>query len=96
MLHWLGHILGLDDAAGAWYLWWSGAGSDLGELGIAGALIATYRRHTCHVGSPRFCWRLGTHPIDGTVYRACGRHHPTVSGRLTAEDLAILHRDGDC
>ena len=94
MLHWLSHVLGLDDPAGHWYLFWSGVGSDLGEIAIVGTLVTTYRRHTCHVTAPRFCWRLGVHPIDGTAYRACGRHHP-IHDKVSAELLADMHR-GDC
>lgn len=80
---WLAHVLGIDDVSGRWYAWWSGAGSDLGELAIVGALFATVRRHTCHV---RRCWRLGRHPVAGTTYVVCRRHHP--DDHLTADRLA--------
>ena len=30
--------------SGRWYGWWSGAGSDIGELAIAGAIITAARR----------------------------------------------------
>jgi hypothetical protein len=81
------HLLGLDDPAGAWYLFWSGPGSDLGYLAVFGGLAAHYRRHTCHVDHPRFCWRPGVHPVSGTPYRACKKHHPAVPDRVSAEHI---------
>lgn len=72
---WLAHILGLDNLSGPWYGFWSGIGSDLGELAITGTLAASVRRHNCHI--PR-CWRLGRFPVTfaGRPYVVCGRHHP--------------------
>lgn len=35
----LAHILGIDDVSGRWYAFWSGAGSDLSELAIVGAIL---------------------------------------------------------
>lgn len=92
MLTWLGHVLGLDNGSGHWYLFWSGFGANFGEFAIVGALITTYRRHTCHVDDPRFCWRPGIHQIDGTTYRVCGRHHPTAPDKMSAAHLADVHR----
>lgn len=76
---WLAHILGLDDMAGRWYGFWSGFGSDLGEIAIIGGLISIVRRHNCHV---HHCWRVGRHPVQGTPHVVCRRHHP--DGHLTA------------
>jgi hypothetical protein len=92
MLHWLDHVLGLDDGTGHWYLFWSGIGANFGEFAIVGALVATYRRHTCHVDSPHFCWRPGVHPVRDSGFRTCGRHHPTVPDSITAEHIADVHR----
>lgn len=69
------HILGVDDPAGRWYLWWSGAGADLSYLA---APIVLWQRHNCHV---RGCLRLGHHDLTGTPWRVCRRHHGTP--RLT-------------
>lgn len=48
-MNWLPHILGIDDVSGRWYAFWSGAGADLSELAIVGALIGfggrLFRRH---------------------------------------------------
>lgn len=45
---------------GRWYNFWSGFGSDIGELAIVAAL---YRHVNC---STKGCWRLGHH-INGTI-----------------------------
>ncbi len=89
---WLAHILGIDNVSGAWYAFWSGFGSDLGEVAIVGSLLAAYRRHTCHVDSPRFCWRPGVHPVEGTPYKVCKRHHPRVPDAVSAHHIAQAHQ----
>lgn len=81
---WLLHALGLDSGSGPAYLWWSGAGSDLGELAIVGGIVAVYRRHSCHV---RRCWRLARYPVAGTPYVTCLRHHPVIDRHPAAGDL---------
>jgi hypothetical protein len=41
---------------------------------MGGSLMATYlRHHNCH---ETWCWRLGKHPIEGTPYVVCRKHHP--------------------
>ena len=70
-------ILGLDNVSGPWYAFWSGFGGDLtifaGLFAIAGSFL---RKHNCHV---KGCWRIGRHPVDGTQYVVCRRHHPDDS-----------------
>ena len=73
------HTFGIDDVSGRWYAFWSGAGSDIGELAIVGALFAVVRQHNCEV---HHCWRLGRHVVEGTGLRVCRKHHP--EGHLTA------------
>lgn len=75
--HWLAHVLGLDNPAGAWASFWSGIGSDLiSGTPLAGVAITLLRHHNCHV---RWCFRVGRFPveIDGTVWTVCAKHHPT-------------------
>lgn len=72
-MSWLVHVLGLDNLSGPWYGFWSGAGSDLGELAIVGGLIGLLRKHNCHVHG---CPRIGRHKIAGTDWVVCRRHHP--------------------
>lgn len=69
-MHWLLHVLGVDDVSGRWYGFWSGAGSDIGELALIGAVLGMFRKHNCH---QRRCWRVGRHIVNGTPW--CNRHH---------------------
>lgn len=82
---WLMHILGLDDASGPIYLAWSGPVADLGLLGAA---VTVWWRHTCHVGR---CWRFAVHPVTGTPFKTCRKHHPAVPDRITAAHIAEAH-----
>jgi hypothetical protein len=59
--------------AGDGYQFWSGIGSDLGELTLIGAIAAWYRMHNCHVNR---CWRLSWHPHPDHGHPVCRRHHP--------------------
>jgi hypothetical protein len=92
-VNWLIHILGIDNEAGRFYAFWSGFGSDIGEVAILGGMFEFYRRHTCHVDHPRFCWRWGAHHVPGTPYRTCRKHHPTVPNKVTADHIAAVHDD---
>lgn len=82
MMNWLSHILGMDNLSGQWYGFWSGFGSDVGELAIVGALYTQVRRHNCHV---RKCWRVGRHKVYGTDFVVCRMHHP--DGDPTPHDV---------
>lgn len=79
------HVLGVDDLSGRWYGFWSGFGSDIGELAIVGALAGMVRQHNCEVHR---CWRLGRH-VTAAGQRVCRRHHP--DGHLTAEGVRKAH-----
>ena len=81
-LHWLAVHTGTVNEAGPYYGFWSGFGSDLGELAIIGGLIGIYRKHNCHV---KGCWRIGRHPVEGTDFTVCRPHHPDKAP--TAADL---------
>ena len=75
------HYSGVNNPAGVWYGFWSGIGSDIGELALLGGVIAMYRRNTCHVAG---CWRLQWKHHDG--HMLCKRHHPHDAP--TAEEIA--------
>lgn len=66
----LAHVLGLDDVSGRWYAWWSGFA---GDISILATPVVLLRKHNCHV---RGCARVGRHPVEGTSYTVCRRHHP--------------------
>jgi hypothetical protein len=90
--HWLWvHLLqetGTTSSASRSYNFLSGAGSDVGELAIIGGLVQMYRKHVCHVDG---CYRLSKHPVAGTPYLACRKHHPTVPDIITAAHVAHAH-----
>lgn len=88
MIQWLYVHFGIA-GSGSWYGFWSGAGSDLGELAILGGMVSIYRKHTCHVQS---CWRFGKHPVEGTCYTTCRKHHPDIEGEITVHHIRIAHQ----
>lgn len=71
--HWLLNVSGttIPTTGSKWYNFWSGFGSDLGELVIIGSLIGLYRHHNCPV---KGCWRIARHPVAGTPYKTCHKH----------------------
>lgn len=84
---WFLHLTGADNVSGTFYGFWSGFGSDLGEIAIVGGLVSIYRKHTCEVAG---CWRLQRHRTEGG-HIVCRRHHP--DGEPSAEDVHRLHRE---
>jgi hypothetical protein len=80
---------GTSNATSRAYDFWSGFGSDIGEVAIIGAVIGMYRKHNCHVHG---CWRVAKHPVEGTPYVVCKKHHPTVPDLVTADHVADAHR----
>ena len=72
----IGHLLGLDNASGPWYLFWSGFGSDLSEVAGLGLVVYMFwRKHNCHEPG---CWRIGAHSYrdpEGHEHVHCRRHH---------------------
>jgi hypothetical protein len=78
-MHWLIHLLGLDNLSGRWYGFWSGIGGDASIMAVPAVIL---RRHNCHVHG---CPRLGRHPVAGTEFVVCRRHHP--DDHATAEDV---------
>jgi hypothetical protein len=78
-------FMGVDNLSGPWYGFWSGIGSDIGEVTLIGAATSLYWRHTCHA---KRCWRIGRHPVEGTPHIVCRRHHPhdtPTAQQITAE-----------
>lgn len=73
--HELSNFFGVTNEAGPGYGFWSGVGSDIGEVAIIGAIVAAYRRHNCHV---KGCWRIQRHQVEGTPYIVCRKHHPST------------------
>lgn len=83
----LEHWLGLTNAGGKTYLFWSGFCGDLAFIGGGWAIV----RHTnCHV---RGCWRVGRHEVRGTHFKVCRKHHPAIDGKPSADDIARAHAE---
>ena len=80
--HWLAIHTGTDNEAGPFYGFFSGFGSDFGEVSIPIAVLAILRKLNCH---QRGCLVFGHHdwtdPTTGVTYKLCRRHHPDHPGR---------------
>ena len=74
--------------SGSVYGFWSGFGSDIGEVVIIGGLVQLVRHHNCHV---KGCWKLSKHTVG--PYRVCRRHHPDhADGEdVTTDHIADAH-----
>lgn len=91
VLNWLYHFFGVG-GSGPYYGFWSGAGSDLGEVALLGAVLAAARHANCH---NKGCWRIISHPVEGTPFKACHKHHPVLAKqpKVTAELMAKMHEE---
>jgi hypothetical protein len=73
------HVLGVEPRTPSTaYNFWSGFGSDIGEVGIIGGLAHMARARNCHV---KGCWRIGRHPHG--PFRVCAKHHPSLPDTVT-------------
>jgi hypothetical protein len=79
---WFLHYTGTSDTSGKWYGFWSGFGSDLGELTLITAVIAAARHKNCY---KRGCWRLG-HIDPKHGHPACKKHHTQFVSYLRSEN----------
>ena len=86
MVTWLYIHFGIG-GSGPWYGFWSGTGSDIGEIAIVGGLVTMVRQQKCEV---RRCWRPGRHQTAAR-HRVCRRHHP--DDHLTAAHVEAAHRN---
>ena len=87
LLHWLAIHTGSVNTSGSPqnYNFWSGFGSDLGEIAIIGGLVTLVRKHNCEVHR---CWRLGRHQTAAD-HHVCRVHHP--DDHLTADAVVASH-----
>lgn len=90
-ISWFLHVIGVEPRQPSTaYNFFSGAGSDLGEITIIGLGIGAFRHVNCH---QRGCWRLGRHPVAGGLFKVCSHHHPDVpDDGPTAEHIAAAHQ----
>lgn len=86
------HVLGVDNASGRWYLFWSGFVGDVTILfAILVAPYVQWKRNNCQVVH---CWRFGRHPFteDNVTRHLCWKHHPDVKRKqLTVKHLQEKH-----
>ena len=85
-LHWLAVHTGTVNEPGPYYGFWSGFGSDIGELAIIGGMVGIYRKHNCSVHR---CWRIGRHRVPGTDHSCCRKHTP--GGAPTHDEVIAAH-----
>jgi hypothetical protein len=91
--HWLAIHTGTENEPGVYYGFFSGFGSDLGEITLVGAALTVYKRYSCHTW---WCPRPGQHDFTdaetGITYKLCKRCHPQHPGkRLTRRHIARIH-----
>lgn len=86
------HVLGVDNASGPWYLFWSGFVGDVTLLAaILVAPFVQWKRANCQTER---CWRFGRHPYTegGVTRHLCWKHHPdVVHKQLTVRHLQERH-----
>lgn len=86
--HWILNFTGvhIPSNGSQWYNFWSGFGSDLGEVAIIGAVIQLVRQYNCH---HKGCWRL-SHHVTAKGYKLCKTHVALPESSL---DLPAIHPD---
>jgi hypothetical protein len=72
MPHWF-YVYFVHVLSGKGYQFWSGIGSDVGEITLVGLVMVWWRHHNCHVYR---CWRLSWHPHPDHKHPVCRHHHP--------------------
>lgn len=85
----LQHALGMDTQTSHNYAAVSGVLPIIvASLGFSGAIVGVWRHVNCHVEG---CPRVGRYGVEGTPYKVCKPHHPTVPDTITAEHIAAAH-----
>lgn len=88
MLHiwtWFLTATGSSNTSGVQYGFWSGFGSDLGEIALIGSVITLYKTHNCNV---KRCPRIAHHEVGGTTYKTCNKH----ATEENHDELHALHK----
>lgn len=88
LLVWFLHVTGADNTSGVQYGFWSGFGSDFGEVALVGSLIALWHHLECHIDG---CHRPGRFPFHH--YKLCRKHHPAVPTHVTHFHIKQLHKE---
>lgn len=85
--NWLYHYFGIG-GSGPWYAFWSGTGSDIGEITIVGGVVAMVRHINC-VHTP--CWRLSRH-VTADGHKLCRVHLAMPKDALNLPDIHEDHQ----
>jgi hypothetical protein len=86
--HWLYVWLGLSNASGSPYLFWSGI---FGDASIFAAAVAFLLHSRCH---SKGCFRRAKYPDASGTYKVCRVCHPDVPNRgPTREHIAAAHKE---
>lgn len=83
---WIEVHTGTVNESGPYYGFWSGFGSDLGEIAILGGIVAFYRTHECHTSTCH--WPAHHTTADG--YRLCKK---CVGKPVEDLSLHFIHPD---
>ena len=83
--YWIEVHTGTVNEASPYYGFWSGFGSDLGEVALLGAIAGGWHKLNCEV---KGCWRIGRH-TTAAGHCVCRRHHP--DGAPTHADVVKAH-----
>lgn len=74
------------------YNFFSGSGSDIGEITLVSIAIAAFatwwHKINCHVDG---CWRIGKHDKAGGEYSVCRKHHNEIDGNPVGHKFSIHH-----
>lgn len=83
---WVEIHVGAQNEGKSYYGFWSGFGSDLGEIVLIGGIVQIARNLNCH---SKGCWRIGKHTtVDG--HKLCRKCIVKPKSDLT---LATPHSD---
>lgn len=66
------HWTGSDNVSGPYYGFWSGFGSDIGEIALLAGIYTLLRKHNCHV---KGCKSVITSNDPEVHAPACRKHH---------------------
>jgi hypothetical protein len=91
LLHWLSVHTGtsIKPSPSVYYNFWSGFGSDIGEVVIIGGMVHFARNHNCGV---KGCWRFHRYEydMDGVIHKVCRHHHPKLGKDHLLTHLHLL------
>ena len=86
--HWVEVHTGTVNEPGPYYGFWSGFGSDIGEVALLGGMVALVRHHNCQ---NKGCWRLSKH-TTANGHRLCKKCIGKPNAHLTLHPIHSDHQ----